>query len=469
MSGKAAVIVILVLLLAGGGAAYYFFVMKAGGGALPAEAQSLPGDATMLMGVDVKASMALVRKLMDNNFAGLPLPPDALAEMPKAKAEMEKGLKELEEKTGIRVEQDIDQVIAGGSGFGPGVQPKMVVMVVGRFDRNKVTAAIEKGIKEGGSTPTVKDQAGAKVFVDGDNAAAVVSERVLVFGHPAAVESTISNLSQGTKALNPGLAGLAGRVRAGSTFWLVAGEALMSAAGAQAGQLPFPMPKGFVLSDHPDAGLELVAQMSSADSAKTAASMIDGMLAMAKSQAEQVPALKDLKPEVSASGSEVRIGVKLPSGMGGVGVGVLAAVAIPNLLKARTSANEAATIGDIRTVISAEAAYQGMSGTDEYGELLCLSEPQSCRPDYAGPTFLDPTLTSLADKNGYKRSFFSGEAGSTTGGIKSYAYTAVPLQPGKTGVRSFCGDGSGVICVNDDGSPFDAQGGQCPPGCTPLP
>ena len=37
-------------------------------------------------------------------------------------------------------------------------------------------------------------------------------------------------------------------------------------------------------------------------------------------------------------------------------IGIIAAIAIPSLLRARVSANEAATIGDIRTLISAEAA-----------------------------------------------------------------------------------------------------------------
>src|SRR5438045_8773993 len=39
-------------------------------------------------------------------------------------------------------------------------------------------------------------------------------------------------------------------------------------------------------------------------------------------------------------------------------IGIIAAIAIPSLLRARVSANESATIGDIRTVISAQAAYQ---------------------------------------------------------------------------------------------------------------
>ena len=39
-------------------------------------------------------------------------------------------------------------------------------------------------------------------------------------------------------------------------------------------------------------------------------------------------------------------------------IGIIAAIAIPSLLRARVSANESATLGDIRTLISAQAAYQ---------------------------------------------------------------------------------------------------------------
>ena len=39
-------------------------------------------------------------------------------------------------------------------------------------------------------------------------------------------------------------------------------------------------------------------------------------------------------------------------------IGIIAAIAIPSLLRARVSANESATLGDIRTLISSQAAYQ---------------------------------------------------------------------------------------------------------------
>jgi prepilin-type N-terminal cleavage/methylation domain-containing protein len=72
-------------------------------------------------------------------------------------------------------------------------------------------------------------------------------------------------------------------------------------------------------------------------------------------------------------------------------IGIIAAVAIPSLLRARISTNESAAIGDIRAVISAEAAYASAT-SGFYGELPCLSLPGPCITGYAGPSFLDGVL-----------------------------------------------------------------------------
>ena len=72
-------------------------------------------------------------------------------------------------------------------------------------------------------------------------------------------------------------------------------------------------------------------------------------------------------------------------------IGIIAAIAIPSLLRARVTANESATIGDIRTVISAEAAYHASTG-GYYGTPECLGAPGDVHPelpDVRRPTFLD--------------------------------------------------------------------------------
>jgi type II secretory pathway pseudopilin PulG len=149
--------------------------------------------------------------------------------------------------------------------------------------------------------------------------------------------------------------------------------------------------------------------------------------------------------------------------------GIIAAIAIPSLLRARVSANESQAIGDVRTVISAEAAYQSVNN-GYYGPIECLPKPGECIAGYSGPNFLDPAKPLTGAKGGYRRTFYPGPAASQgaggtpppPGGIESFAFVAVPEKQGATGVRSFCGDSSGRVCAVTSGS-IDATGGECPP------
>jgi len=134
-------------------------------------------------------------------------------------------------------------------------------------------------------------------------------------------------------------------------------------------------------------------------------------------------------------------------------IGIIAAIAIPSLLRARISANESATIGDTRTVISAEAAYQS-AASGFYGELTCLAVPGPCIQGYVGPTFLDGTIgvAALVQKSGYTRTA-NYDAALTVPGLTAphgtYCYQASPITSGTTGVRAFGGDSSGVVGVTN--------------------
>ena len=147
-------------------------------------------------------------------------------------------------------------------------------------------------------------------------------------------------------------------------------------------------------------------------------------------------------------------------------IGIIAAIAIPSLLRARVSANESATIGDIRTVISAQAAYQSANSGYYDGSLPCLvtAPGGACIPSYpaTAPTFLDSQVASLQAKSGYNRTLepagnppAAGCIAATTCSPTSdtgYAYLASPLTQGQTGVRGFGGDASGVLCFSRDGT-----------------
>ncbi len=136
-------------------------------------------------------------------------------------------------------------------------------------------------------------------------------------------------------------------------------------------------------------------------------------------------------------------------------IGIIAAIAIPSLLRARVSANEAGAIGDSRTVVSGEAAYQS-ANSGFYGEISCLSLPSggTCIPNYsaAAPTFLDSSITLLGTKQGYTRNFGSTPAAGapTAGSIGIFCYGSKPAVANKTGVRSFGADDSGVVGSTND-------------------
>ena len=150
-------------------------------------------------------------------------------------------------------------------------------------------------------------------------------------------------------------------------------------------------------------------------------------------------------------------------------IGIIAAIAIPSLLRARVSANESATIGDIRTVISAQAAYQSANGGWYSGSLSCLSNPFGVRlvhPELpaGAPTFLDQYACAhrgppRLSKSGYHRGSTPAVTApgaintnvSGTNAVTWYVYLATPVTQNQTGVRGFGGDHSGVLCFSGTG------------------
>jgi hypothetical protein len=126
---------------------------------------------------------------------------------------------------------------------------------------------------------------------------------------------------------------------------------------------------------------------------------------------------------------------------------------------------ESHILGDIRTVLSAQDAYKSANG-GHYGTLECLSKPSACVPGYpeAAPTFLDSALASGQPQSGYERHFIAGPPagkGLSTSSMTSYAYVAVPLEPGESGVRGFCGDSGETICATSKGRMPQVKDGRC--------
>lgn len=122
-------------------------------------------------------------------------------------------------------------------------------------------------------------------------------------------------------------------------------------------------------------------------------------------------------------------------------IAIIAAIAIPNLLRSRMAANEASAIGSLRTISSAEVQFQAsnlqtVNGVGRYGNLATLGAPAS------GPGFLDSVLGQAApDKAGYS---FALTTASATGTAPSFDCTAT-AQSANSGTRNFFVDDSGVV------------------------
>lgn len=155
-------------------------------------------------------------------------------------------------------------------------------------------------------------------------------------------------------------------------------------------------------------------------------------------------------------------------------IGIIAAIAVPSLLRARVAANESATIGDIRTWVSSAAAYEGASQGNGYAAVAsCLSTPAdaTCIPGYSAtaPTFLDPNLAlDVAMKSGFSRAYVP--TGNAMGvGVDGYCYGASPTTLNRTGTRSFGGDSSGILAGTQGAAVCCDPGGMLDTGaCVPL-
>jgi prepilin-type N-terminal cleavage/methylation domain-containing protein len=132
-------------------------------------------------------------------------------------------------------------------------------------------------------------------------------------------------------------------------------------------------------------------------------------------------------------------------------IGIIAAIAIPGLLRARMSGNEASAIGSMRAVASSEAVYSSSAASGGYAtDLLVLAIP--CNAN--GAPFLSADLTSAnpVQKSGYTVQLANGANpgvgpldcnGTATSTV--YYGSAVPVTHERTGTRAFAVNSVGSV------------------------
>ncbi len=125
---------------------------------------------------------------------------------------------------------------------------------------------------------------------------------------------------------------------------------------------------------------------------------------------------------------------------------IIAAIAIPNLLRSRIAANQASAVGSLRTLNTSEVTYSstfnvGFSQTMSYLQ----PDPTGSNPTSTAAGLIDSVL-ALGSKSGYSFSYSPG-ASDSNGRINLYSFTAVPITS-STGTNFYYTDQSGVIRQN---------------------
>jgi type IV pilus assembly protein PilA len=126
---------------------------------------------------------------------------------------------------------------------------------------------------------------------------------------------------------------------------------------------------------------------------------------------------------------------------------IIAAIAIPNLLRSRMAANEASAVGSMRTLNTAAVTYSTTYGIGYPSALSSMGPAATATSTTAD---LIDSVLSAGVKSGY--SFSYSAAAAVSGSVNAYSITATPTNAGVTGQRSFFTDQSGVIRGNASGT-----------------
>jgi type IV pilus assembly protein PilA len=137
---------------------------------------------------------------------------------------------------------------------------------------------------------------------------------------------------------------------------------------------------------------------------------------------------------------------------------IIAAIAIPNLIRARIAANESSAVSSIRTLNTAQAAYQSTFPLTGFSSTIAALGPSASTgcttPTSTNACLVDWVLSQAtaagSSKSGY---YFADAAGTAVGGILlGYTLDGVPAILSQTGVRGFCSNADAVIRFTATGS-----------------
>ncbi len=161
---------------------------------------------------------------------------------------------------------------------------------------------------------------------------------------------------------------------------------------------------------------------------------------------------------------------------------IIAAIAIPNLLRSKMAANEASAVGSIRTIVTADITYNSTYG-NQFAPTLATLGPvapgSTAGVSCASAGLLDPLLSGVSpaatvpEKSGYSFTYTATGAATTpvpagcTAGSAGFVIAAHAITEGTTGNRSFCSDETGVLYDDPTGATTATTESTCE-ALTPL-
>jgi type IV pilus assembly protein PilA len=147
---------------------------------------------------------------------------------------------------------------------------------------------------------------------------------------------------------------------------------------------------------------------------------------------------------------------------------IIAAIAIPNLLRARISANDSSAAASEHTIIVGEVSYYGSYPTVGYATLAQLGTNAAapCVPGTAFGCFIDNTLATNGGGTGKSGYMFASTPNNAALPYTFYT-TATPIS-NQSGAKSYCAADDGVVRTNASGVTTIAGGYAACLGFTPM-
>ncbi len=151
---------------------------------------------------------------------------------------------------------------------------------------------------------------------------------------------------------------------------------------------------------------------------------------------------------------------------------IIAAIAIPSLLRSRMAANEAAAAETLRTITTASVVYSSTWGNGYPPSFAALGGPSTSTATCDAAILVDQVISTTPNEQSGYIFAYTGQDGNVSNspsncgapGFNGYYATATPMIAGSTGTRSFCSDTPGVIHFDVTGSAIGSAG-----ACDALP